>query len=263
MEVQGFDIMMPEQNIESASEDDWLLPFRIVFVSMIVLGVIINLKLFRHVQKEKTGERGRVFQRIMKNFALFQAIGWPLVVVPATVLVHELTEKNFEDTFSACSYVYALHAFKFSYFLLRTYVGFNSLILALGRYVFVAHDNHVLRLGVERVARALISMSMIIPFIMTIWTDSVLTFEYKGWLSHIREFEISCFMSAKDDIKFNGSDTEYHNSFRSPIYTITHSIFPEWVSNGSYILFIVVSALLQSNICEGIIYIKLAIFVFR
>ena len=96
--------MMPEQNIESASEDDWLLPFRIVFFSMIVLGVMINFKLFRHVQKEKTGERGRVFQRIMKNFALFQAICWPLVLVPATVLVHELTEKNFQDIFSACSY---------------------------------------------------------------------------------------------------------------------------------------------------------------
>ena len=158
----------------------------------------------------------------MKNFALFQAIGWPLVLFPATVLVHALSEKNFEDIFSACSYVYALHAFKFSYFLLRAYVGFNSLILALGRYyVFVAHDDRVLKLGVERVARALISMSMIVPFIMTIWTDSVLTFEYKGWLSHIREFEISCSMSANDQIKFNGSDPEFQNSFRSPIYTIT------------------------------------------
>ena len=64
-------------------------------------------------------------------------------------------------------------------------------------------------------------MSMIVPFIMTIWTDSVLTFEYKGWLSHIREFEISCSMSAKDEIKFNGWDTKSQTSFRSPIYTIS------------------------------------------
>ena len=40
----------------------------------------------------------------MKKFALFQAIGWPIVLFPATVLVHELSEKNFEDVISACSY---------------------------------------------------------------------------------------------------------------------------------------------------------------
>ena len=61
MKGEGFDTTMLGQNMDSTSEDDWLLPFRIVFVSMIVLGVVINFKLFRHVQKEKTGERGRVF----------------------------------------------------------------------------------------------------------------------------------------------------------------------------------------------------------
>ena len=54
--------MMQEQNMDRSSEDDWLLPFRIAFVSMIVAGVVINFKLFRHVQKEKPEKGEKYFK---------------------------------------------------------------------------------------------------------------------------------------------------------------------------------------------------------
>ena len=238
-----------------------LLVYRIVFSLVMVYGVTVNKKLYITIKNQILGERGKVFQQIMKSYAVIQAFGWPFItfwMFGTGVLL-----QNFGKLFSPCVYVSFVHVGIFAYMFLRAYVGFNSLVLAVGRYVFVVHDKHVMKWGVETVANVLIRSSFIIPFFMAVLANSVVTFEYNGWMSQIQEYASSCYskdiVNGRSDIG-NGTANKL---FKSPLYNLLHSNFPTWLTSGLNLLFIVLAVTLFSNVCEGIIYAKCAIFVYR
>ena len=248
---------MDEAN-DSNMKEFGLAIYRIVFSIVMIYGIIINKKLYTTIMKQITGERGKVFQKIMKSFALIQAFGWPLIwfwMVVIGILPGHL--------FPACVWVNCVHIGIFAYLFLRTYVGLNSLVQAVGRYLFVVHDAHVLEWGVDTVGKVLIGSSFIIPFVMAILANSVVTLEYNGWLSPMQEHASKCY--SRDKLYWhseigNGTAQEL---FKSPLYDFLHSNFPTWFTSGVYFLNIVLATTLLSNVCEGIIYTKCAIFVFR
>ena len=241
----------------------WILiiSYRIAFSSVLVFGVIINRKLYKNVAKETTGERGKVFQRIIKSYSIIQSIGWPLIW--AWMVGFGILSKNYGHEVSACVYVYSLNLAIFFYSWLRTYIGLTSLILAFGRYVFVVHDKLVLDMGVEFVAKILNTTSLIIPLLMAILSNSVITLEYNGWLSQIREYEASCNQMDEAFRVSNMDDGTINNVFKSPLYSIAHSFLPSWFTDYLYLLHLVLNVILYSNIIEGVVYAKCAIFVFR
>ena len=99
--------------------------YRIVFSLVIIYGIIINKKLYTTIKKQITGERGKVFQKIIKSYALIQAFGWPLIGF--WMFGIGIFLQNYEKLFPACVYVNCVHIGIFAYMFLRTYVGFNSL----------------------------------------------------------------------------------------------------------------------------------------
>ena len=238
-----------------------IISYRIAFSSVLLFGVIINRNLYKNVAKESTGERGKVFQGIIKNYSIIQSIGWPLLwgwMVGLGIL-----SKSFGHEVPACLYVYSLNLAILFYSWLRIYIGLISLILAFGRYVFVVHDKLVLNMGVQFVAKILNISSVIIPILMAILSNSVITLEYNGWLSQILDYEVSCNLM---DEAYHGSNMDNEtidNVFKSPLYSIVHSFFPSWFTEFLYVLHITLSVILYSNIIEGVVYARCAIFVFR
>ena len=241
----------------------WILTisYKIAFSSVLVFGVLINRKLYKNVAKESTGERGKVFQRIIKNYAIIQSIGWPLIW--AWLMGLGILSKHYGHELSACLYVYSLNLEMFFYSWLRTYIGLTSLILAFGRYVFVVHDKLVLDMGVEFVAKILNTTSVIIPLLMAILSNSVITLEYNGWLSQILEYDASCNQLDEAYRVSNMDDGTMNNVFKSPLYSIAHSFLPSWFTDFLYVLHVILNFILYSNIIEGVVYAKCAIFVFR
>ena len=238
-----------------------LLVYRMVFSIAMIYGVTVNKKLYITIKNQILGERGKVFQQIMKSYAVIQAIGWPFITF--WMFGTGILLQNFGDIFPPCVYVNLVHIGIFSYMFLRGYVGFNSLVQAAGRYLFVVHDKHVMKWGVETVAKVLIRSSFIIPFFMAVLANSVVTFECNGWMSQIQEYASLCYTK---DLAYGHSDIENGTAkelFKSPVYNLLHSNFPTWFTSGMNMLFIVLAVTLFSNVCEGIIYAKCAIFVFR
>ena len=233
--------------------------FRASYSLVLVTGVLINYKLFRNLTKEKLGEKGKVLQRIMKNYAITQAFGWPTLGFPSMVLMAVL--RTYGNLINPCIYVYGCNAIVFFYCFLRFHAALNSLIIAFGRYAFVIHDIKVLEFGVEKMGKILILSSFIIPLMMSIWFQSVVTLNYNGWLSEIGEYELSCYSTTNID-KVMISD-EKNEVYKFPLYKLTYSFVPSWAMHGLYLFYIVACTILFSNIAEGIIYIKSAIFIFR
>ena len=240
----------------------WILIYRIVFSLLMICGMIVNKNLYNTIKKEITGERGKVFQQIMKSYAVIQSIGWPFItfwMIGVGILI-----ENYGQLFPACVYANCVHIGVFVYMFMRTYVGFNSLVLAAGRFVFVVHDEQVMKWGVEIVAKMLIRSSFIIPFLMAVLSNSVATLEYNGWLSLIQDYQSSCYYSADDHSgHLNVTNVTANNLFKSPLFNIVHSNFPTWLTSGMYVLNIVLAMILLSNLCEGVIYARCALFVFR
>ena len=233
--------------------------FRASYSLVLLTGVLINYKLFRNLTKETLGEKGKVVQRIMKNYAIIQAIGWPLISGALIVLMVLL--QTYGDLLNPCIYAHGTDFLIFSYILLRTYVALNSLIIAFGRYAFVVHDNQVLKFGVKKLAKILIWSSFIIPFLMSILCQAVGTIAYNGWLLEIREYERSCSMSG--EIGNLVIDEKRNELYKPAIYKFVHSNLPSWATYGLKIVYIVTSTVLFSNISEGIIYIRSAVFIFK
>ena len=169
--------------------------------------------------------------------------------------------QTYGNILNPCIYAYGADLLIFCYILLRAYVSLNSFVIAFGRYVFVVHDNQVLEFGVEKLGKILIWSSFMVPFLGTILSLAVLTLNYNGWLLEIREYENFCSMSEEiQDIIFPGETTEL---YKSPIYKFVHSKLPSWATESLYIFVAVTSIILFSNISEGIIYIRSAVFVYR
>ena len=239
-----------------------LFPYRITFALVIAVGVAINYKLYCNVMKENPGERGRVFQQIMKNYTRIQVFGWTFIWIWMTTVL-SIMSLNYSFMISPCMVINGFHLGMFSYFVVRFHVGFNSLILAVGRYVFVVHDDKVLNWGVEKVSRVLIISSMLIPFLMALLTNSVVTLQYTGWLAHARKYVEKCENLTNGALNYDVPKTQSVDYFRSPFYDFVQINFPSWMSDGLYILFLVSVTAFFSNITEGLIYIKCALFIFR
>ena len=253
---------MTEMNDEKPSTQLWLLPYRIAFALVIAVGVTINYKLYCNVMKETPGEKGKVFQQIMKNYTRMQVFGFGFVWIWMTALL-SIVSLNYNIMISPCMVVNAFHIGMFSYIIVRSYVGFNSFILAVGRYVFVVHDDKVFSWGVKKVSRVLIISSILVPFLMALLTNSVVTLQYTGWLSHARDYVEKCENLTYGALNHDIPKTQSIDYFRSPFYDFVQLNFPSWMSDGLYILFLVSVTALYSNITEGLIYIKCALFVFR
>ena len=239
---------------ESEPNENLLIPYRITFASVIAIGIMINYKLYENIRKETPGEKGKVFQQIMKRYAKVQVFGWTFIWIWLTALQSTIIYKV-DYLIPPCIKVYAMHIGMFSFYLVRSYVGFNSLILAIGRYIFVVLDGRVMNWGIEKVSRVLILLSSLVPFFTAILTSSVLTLQYTSWLAPIREYEEQCY-------RFT-TQHETRNNFRSPLYDLAHSIFPSWITDCFFILFVICLTLIYTNVAEGFIYTKAALFIFR
>ena len=226
---------------------------------ILVLGsvMVVNYKLLASVRKETVGSNGKVFQRIIKNYAIIQVFWCPSLITAKTVL--QMLGTYYGDLINPCVFRYGNDILIFCYILWRYYVGLNSLILAIGRYAFVVHDVRMLKFGVEKMGKILISLSFTIPLLMAILAESVKMFKNKALVPDINFYDLSCSLSDNNNLSSNITEEMYS----SPLYKAVHSVLPSWTTNCLYVIHGILSALIFCNILEGILYVNCARFVFR
>ena len=141
-------------------------------ISMIALGISVNSKLFKNVKNEEHLEKGKIIQIIMKTHSMVQCIAWPSLIVMAFLLK---INKHLNLDFIPRTYVgYIIGILRFLSTLNGCYGGFNSLIMAISRYVCIVHYHAVDSYGVRKVRKCLIGSSIGIPILLAILTDAFL-----------------------------------------------------------------------------------------
>jgi hypothetical protein len=248
-----------------SSQDLLILIYRCVVTLVLFLGFIVGYKLFDNVRKEKHGEPGKVLQWIMKTYALIQAIGFPCNLMALGLLL--AIKENNVGSLHPCIIIYSGHILLFFYMLLHFYIGLNSLILAFGRYAFVVQNAKVLKFGLNRMGNILIYSSFIMPFFVSLLASAVISIsfeQYNGeshmnFIAGLEMYKRSCALTGMEIFKPNITNKFYS----SPIYDLAHSSLPSSAMNSMYVVFVIAYIILYSNVTEGIIYLKSAIFVFR
>ena len=191
----------------------------------------------------------------MKTHSLVQCIAWPCLIMMAFILkINKQLRLNIIPRSSAG---YIIGVIRFLSTLNGCYGGFNSLIMAISRYVCVVYCNFVDNYGVRKVRNFLIGSSIGIPFLLALLTEALVPIEYIWEVLFLPDNDTTHQRQTYDNNLPNESMTPQIPL--SPIYHVTNMYLPSEIS---YILQLVQAAsmlLIHSNILEGIIYLHIYI----
>ena len=227
--------------------------YLITCVFVIPLVIFVNKRLYSNISNEEHLEKGKVIQYIVKTYALVQFVGWPIIVLAFGAI-------KFVGHFSLRLPVKSLVAiFRFLYSLLRDYVQFHSLIVAITRYTFIVYDASATIFGINRLRKIFIATSIGVPlFSSAIYEVSVpLEKTYINWF--YKEEWSESFKNDSGKQNVDHPDLELESSF----FVLFHKLFSSSVANNVIIVGHVLFAVMYTNLVEGCIYIHIFVWVHR
>ena len=137
--------------------------FAISFVVLIILttaGVVLNTKLFRKLNNETHKEKGKVLQRVMKTYTIVQTFAWPSFMWVAFLI---WVDRKVYSLFHPCLLLCVQWITRFSFLLLRFYIGCNSFVVAIWRYLCIVHDGKISHFGVQKARKIILASSVVVP----------------------------------------------------------------------------------------------------
>ena len=215
-------------------------------VFVVPICVMVNRKLYINIKNEEHLEKGKVIQRIMKTYALLQCVCWPCIVA-VTLMLHLLDVyyeigrpplvKNF------------LFGYRFFFILYRTYVGFNSLIIAVSRYTFVVFARQTEIVGISKVKAFLISCSLGIPVVTSILYEFTQPMEQEI---------LSVFFHEAYNNKTNTNEcldeSLLKDTYQSLVYSAVNKLLPPGLMYTMKLITDTLLVIIHSNILEGMLY---------
>ena len=227
--------------------------YLITCVFVIPLVIFVNKRLYSNISNEEHLEKGKVIQYIVKTYALVQCLGWPIIVLAFGAI-------KFVGHFSLRLPVKSLVAiFRFLYSLLRDYVQFHSLIVAITRYTFIVYDTSATIFGINRLRKIFIVASIGVPlFSSAIYEVSIpLEKTYINWFYN-KEWTDS-FKNDSGKQNADPTDLELESSF----FVLFHKLFSSSVVNIVISVGHILFSIIYTNLVEGCIYTHIFVWVHR
>ena len=228
----------------------------VVWTSIYLVGLAINLKLLKVNNLEGRKNGGHLTQQVTKVFTMSQIILWPMITWVALDVTSSLT--LLPDVFDS----WICFAMKSAVHWFRLYLGFNSLVVAAMRYTFIVHDTKVAAFGKERARKIFLHASLIIPIAITILNEAVL-----GMAIEARPLLSKClhnygYFESNGTQHLGEGDADNGNHYL-PIYMFFKNTFPRQLMTILHPFSTVLYLLVLSNIVEGCLYIKIFLHIKR
>ena len=141
------------------------------------------------------------------------------------------------------------------YTMMNNYVGFNSLIIAMTRYIFVVFDQLAQRIGIERLRGIFLSLSIAIPMVTSILNESINPIEEVWYSIFVHDHMYS-------EEKKGGMNITVSATI-SPLLSVPDLYVPPFARDGMQIFWLIMMVSIYSNILEGFIYLHIFIDYFR
>ena len=230
----------------------WTTILEFIFTLIIcTCGVTLNIKFSKKLEQERrckpVGRKGNVIEPIMRWFIKLQIVYWPLELFVFWIIVNDLMP----------SFIHPQICFLGAFIITcgRLIVAFNSIILALIRYLYIVHSQKASKWEFDKVARWFQIASLAVPFsIHIVW---LLTFDR----SIIRENIIEKFY-----IDENGATntTSTQCTEEAPLsVTFTSQYLPKPFLDTVGIFTLIVEAITYLNIAECFLYAKIFLTIQR
>ena len=222
--------------IKSVEPDTWnVLPTVFQFFLSLLIsicGVFLNIKFLRKLQLERRnkppGRKGNIIEPIMRWFCVLQIVFWPYELLNFSQAVRMI---NLESLFPPlCPFI------MWSIALGRTMVGYNSLFVALIRYVYIVHERKANQWDFEVVGRRFQIASISVPITHVI----ILSLTLRGFL----------FLPQADQ-----ADSCSH--LTPLLISFSMNFVSEELSDAIAIICVVGMAFVFLNIVDGYLYIKI------
>ena len=217
-----------------------------LFVFVLPVTILVNKKLYQNIKNEERREKGKVLQYLMKQYAMLQCFAWPFIL-GFTVMFY--LENTVFHVLGPLAYIYLVAAFRFSYNVIRDYLSFNSLILALVRYTFLIFENQADALGINRLKHLFISWSIIGPIFDTALLEITNPIEHV-WYKLFMEGRVFQNTNSTSICQNGGTSI----MIESPVYLAAKTYFPELLMFLMKQLDTIVIVMVHSNVIEGFIY---------
>ena len=233
-----------------------MMPFVAISLSLItftfsIAGIALCRKLYENIQKENHQEKGKIIQKIMKTYAVIQYIGYPIVMISAWLLyVNKFVLTIFQPDMTR----HAILITRLVYTLLRSYIGLNSLIIAVCRYSFILCENQVVKIGINRFRSIILSCSVVVPIMFAFSNEATLPVEI-SWI---------CLFMPNDKQTIQFDTRNVSNIFcsrhhvpeiaESLIYTVYNEYIPPSFTQGIKLFHAIFTVIIGSNVLEGFLY---------
>ena len=226
---------------------------------IIPLGLVIGRKLYIDTRNEEHKEKGKVIQRIMKNYCVVQCGVWP--VISAAFGLARFAKSSVFTYNNQNSIMLIVSSLRSLIRLVLGYVGFNSFVIASCRYVFIIHATHDEYTTVRKIRKFFIAISIIVPITLWVLTEAFIAYPEVG--PAIIGYQTNADSIAQSNLKdvdrtLNRTiDTPEERNFlipQSPLFFIVQKYVSTSVAFGLKIALYVIQFILFSNVTEGVLY---------
>ena len=196
-----------------------------------ICGVFLNYKFLKKLRMERRnkpiGRKGNVIEPIMRWFGVLQIAYWPyeLFMLSQSVGISNLSI----ITPPLCPF------YTWSVVLGRAIVAYNSLFVALIRYVYIVHERKANQWDFESVGKRFQIASISVPIIHVIIHGLTMRPRYL----------------LPDDT------ANICSHMTSPLITFTMKFFPEPLVDAIAIISVILVVLVYLNLVEGYLYVKM------
>ena len=214
-----------------------------------MIGITIGRKFYQNVKKEDHQERGKVIQRLMKTYAMVQCILWPVLTIIAWAFyVNKMIINKIDHDLIR----HSVSLFRFVFTLFRSYIGFNSLIIALCRYSFIVYEKQVFKIRLKRVRCIYLSSSVGLPIFIAVVNELLMPIEMT-WMCLFVPQNNQTYHDDNDIGQFCIKNT-VQSVDQSLIYEFFNPHFSSSVIYGMKICYWGLLIVALSNVPEGIMY---------
>ena len=146
------------------------------------------------------------------------------------------------------------------YTTINSYIGFNSLIIAITRYVFTIHNSIVQKIGIQKLRSIFISSSIIVPMVLAYLNESIIPVE-EVWSSiFIPNYAYSLERAGE---KLSLDNTTTISAITRPLLAFPDHSSLNYVKCVLQVIWFSMLVITYSNLVEGFLYLRVYIYYYR